>query len=84
MATTTYHGPGIRLVLDTDDEHTPAMVYSAPRDAYSATFECAVGACELSGEMGDMPLNGRQLAWLEQHEAAVDAAFEVARAHWEG
>ena len=72
----TLNGPGgIRIVLDKaevipDDpgQGTPAMVYLLDK---SATYWCASGEGEVTGNRGTRQLTPEQCKWLNDQEDAV-------------
>ena len=76
----TYEGPdGLKLVIDTTDEATPAMVVMREgRKEHTATFDCATGEGEL--DCGSYQLSREQLQWLDQYCDEVAEAYDVARA----
>lgn len=81
MTKTTKRDHGLRLVLDTEDSDTPAMIYAGAKDKFSASWDCATGQGELTGLGGDLKvLTEAQLDWLMTLEDDVDAAFKAARA----
>ena len=81
MATTFTVSPRVKLVLDTTDADTPAMVYSKD-EKYSATYHCATEVGILTGYKGDLDLSAGEMAALEGYVDLVDDAFEVARKDW--
>ena len=76
----TEDGPdGLKLVIDTTDEATPAMVvWRNGRKEHTASFACAVGEGEL--DFGAYQLSQEQLRWLDGLEDTVSEAYDVARA----
>lgn len=76
----TEEGPGgLKLIIDTEDEATPAMVsMRVGREEHTATFDCATGEGEL--DCGAYQLTTEQLAWLDQFSDDVAEAYDVARA----
>lgn len=75
MAKKTYFRGTLRLVIDTDDAATPAMVYSNG-GKFSSTYDCAVdNACVDDA----YELDSYELAWLEGYRDQVDAAYTTAR-----
>lgn len=76
----THEGPdGLKLVIDTTDDATPAMVVMrVGRTERTATFDCATGEGELDG--GSYQLSREQLKWLDHFCGEVEEAYDVARA----
>lgn len=59
-------GPGgLRLVLDSKDHDTPAMVYLG---SCSATFACAIS----EGEVESEKLSDEQYSYLETHYQQIE------------
>ena len=86
MVKKTYTRGALRLVIDTSNADTPAMVeYGNGRvPSHSSTYSCAMGEGELlsnnySRLEGDYTLSIAQYAWLEKYEDEVDAAYTEAR-----
>lgn len=72
-------GPrGLRLVIDTNDDATPCMVYDR-NERYSATFDCATGEGELMGTHDCYPLDNEQLTWLDNQSDLNEQAYDIAR-----
>lgn len=80
-------GPNnVKLVLDKEDEATPAMVYAGPprrfsRDVlgqYSSTYDCATGEGAVDDEIS---LTRAQLQFLQSAaiSAQVEETYEAAR-----
>jgi len=69
----------VRLVLDSADQDTPAMVYGritpGQRETASATFYCATDTGELidfDGADDDVTLNAAELKALNSYRNTVD------------
>jgi len=66
-------GPnGVRLVVDPQDDATPAMVYLGNG---SATYDCAMS----EGMVEDNELSQKQYDWLDAFQDQVAEAFNEAR-----
>lgn len=79
MTTIRIKGPhSVKLVINDGDPDTPAMVYGTINGRqHSSTYHCALD----NGIDDAIDLTASQLAELETHEDAVNAAYATARAN---
>jgi hypothetical protein len=74
---------GLKVVLNRNEvfpedpgNGTPAMIYDACDERYSATLWCAMGedelTCEAPGHEGSRQLRLRQIEWLNEVETIAD------------
>jgi hypothetical protein len=78
-------GPNVKLVLDHEDPHTPAMVWSGEsrRDGLgnaSSTYDCAVGTGWVDeGSANAVDLTLAQIEFLDSKSELVEQAYNTAR-----
>lgn len=65
----------LKLVIDTSDSDTPAIVYY-DGTRLSSTYDCALGTGFVDDEY---QLSAAEIDWLEKFRDEVEEAFEIAR-----
>lgn len=75
MAKKTHIRGTLKLVIDTADSDTPAMVY-AKGESLSSSYDCATAEGTVDDEY---QLSEAELNWLESYRDSVEAAFSEAR-----
>jgi hypothetical protein len=71
----TYIRGTLKLVIDTADDATPAMVY-AKNEKLSSSYDCATSEGMVDDEY---ELSKAEIDWLESYRDKVEEAFQIAR-----